>query len=167
MSRILCRRCMDSSRFAVRSSERTEAEKSDRQAAIEPWNPVDVRAAPTGLHVQFAGFTRTAPLQPHRRFAPMLPGTPSRHPSSRRAPDARSLSLSREKLIQVFSFDCSRFKTPANPIKDSEAQAGQCSAQFPTQWQSSQRYALARGMYCIEISVIYLPRLSRNGYHGS
>jgi hypothetical protein len=91
------------------------------------------------------------------RFGLMLPGMQPRPPSSCRVPDAGAVSVSREKSIQSF---------PANardPIKASEAQAGHCSAQFPTQWQSSQRYALAKGMYCIERSVIYQPRLSRIG----
>jgi hypothetical protein len=77
-----------------------------------------------------------------------------------------SFSFTR-KVDSIFSCDCPRFKTPANPIKASEAQAGHCSAQFPTQWQSSQRYALAKGMYCIERSVIYQPRLSRIGKYWS
>ncbi len=101
-SRILFRPSSNSSQFVARSSQRTEAEKADCQAATEPWNPPDARAAPTRLHVQFAGFPRTEPLQPLRRFAPMLQGTLSRPPSSCHAPDARSLSLSREKLIQSF-----------------------------------------------------------------
>lgn len=48
----------------------------------------------------------------------------------------------------------SRSSTPASVMRTVDAHAGHCSAQFPTQLQSWQRYAEESGMYCIEARVI-------------
>ena len=63
----------------------------------------------------------------------------------------------RERPICHTSSFCRRFSTPANPIRASEAHAGHCSAQFPIQLQSWQRYAVDNGICCIEWNVIGSP----------
>lgn len=51
----------------------------------------------------------------------------------------RASSEPSKYLSWAFSLGCSRFSTPAKPMSAAEAHAGHCSAQLPTQWQSSQR----------------------------
>lgn len=43
----------------------------------------------------------------------------------------------------------SRFNTLARPMRTSQAQAGHCCEEFPTQLQSGQRYAEAKGICCM------------------